>query len=111
MRWHLSPTHGGQAYDIGSDDGANIALVYGPKDGGPADFLTNARKIAAAHEMHAAAKEMLAADDAMLAFILAARPATLGEEEWQRQHKARSERRLNAITALQAAVSKADGRS
>lgn len=46
--WHLSPTHNGQAYDIGADDGANIALVYGPKDGGPADFLAKARLIAAA---------------------------------------------------------------
>lgn len=49
--WHISPTHGGQAYDIGADDGSNIALVYGPKDGGPADFLRVARLIAAAPDL------------------------------------------------------------
>jgi hypothetical protein len=46
-KWHASPTHNGQAYDIGADDGANIALVYGPKDGGREDFARVARTIAA----------------------------------------------------------------
>lgn len=58
-QWHLSPTRLGQAYDIGSADGANIALVYGPADGGPPDFLRNASLIAAAPAMVGALYEAL----------------------------------------------------
>lgn len=67
----------------------------------------HAALIAAAPEMCDAIKEKLAADDAMLAFILNARPSELGEEEWDRQHKSRSERGRAATAALRAALSKA----
>jgi|GEM_PF-3090410 len=31
MPWHVAPTHGGKDFDIGAEDGANIALVYGDR--------------------------------------------------------------------------------
>ena len=49
-------------------------------------------------------REMLAADDAMLAFLLAAEPKSMGEGEWQRLHAARSERRRAATDAARAAI-------
>jgi hypothetical protein len=86
MRWHLSPTHLGQAYDIGSDDGANIALVYGPKDGGPPDFLLVARLIVAVPDM----LETLKTAERMIA------------REWPHGQ---------ALIDIRAAIAKAEGRS
>ena len=31
MTWHVAHTHGGKDFDIGAEDGANIALVYGDR--------------------------------------------------------------------------------
>lgn len=52
--WHTSSTHSGAAYDIGAANGANIALVSGPKENGADEFKANARLIAAAPELLAA---------------------------------------------------------
>ncbi len=52
--WHISATHNGAAYDIGAEDGGNIALVYGPEHGGPDDFRANALKMAACRELYEA---------------------------------------------------------
>ena len=90
-------------------------FITGTEDGGPDICLVgngprgpeNARLIAAAPEMRDAIKEKLASDDAMLAFILNARPSELGEEEWGRQHKNRCDRGRAATQALRAALSKA----
>lgn len=49
--------------------------------------------------------ELLAADDAMAAFIIAVEPAVLGETEWQQQHRERSARRRKAIASARAALS------
>jgi hypothetical protein len=57
--WHFSSTHSGQAYDIGAADGANIALVYGPKDGGPEDFKDNARVMTVAWDMLGLLQELI----------------------------------------------------
>lgn len=92
-----------------SDD--DLASVYSSDDSTVSisreEAVANARLIAAAPEMRDAIKEKLAADDAMLAFILNARPSELGEEEWDRQHKTRCDRGRAATEALRAALSKA----
>lgn len=49
-------------------------------------------------------REMLAADDAILAFVLAADPKILGEGEWARQHAKCSQRRHAALVAARDAV-------
>lgn len=81
-----------------------IAAVYGPQN---EKNKATAALIAAAPEMRDAIKEKLASDDAMLAFILNARPSELGEEEWGRQHKNRCDRGRAATQALRAALTKA----
>ena len=81
-----------------------IAAVYGPQN---EKNKATAALIAAAPEMRDAIKERLASDDAMLAFILNARPSELGEEEWGRQHKNRCDRGRAATQALRAALTKA----
>ena len=53
-RWHYAPTLAGNPrgrmhYDIGGDDGSNVALVY-PSEDGIKDTLRKARLIAAAPE-------------------------------------------------------------
>lgn len=55
--------------------------------------------------MREALGELLAADDAMAAFIIAVEPAVLGETEWAQQHHERSARRRKAIAKARAALS------
>jgi hypothetical protein len=49
--WHTSPTHNGAAFDIGADNGANVALVKGPEGNGADEYRANARLIAAAPDL------------------------------------------------------------
>lgn len=49
-------------------------------------------------------RELLSADDAMMAFLCGADPRALGEGEWQRQHEMRSKRRRAATDAARAAI-------
>src|SRR5690348_50550 len=78
-----------------------------PLDEALARFSDIANRIADERNgLAAALKEMLAADDAMSAFIIAADPAKLGEKEWNRQHTERSARRRRATEAARAAVAK-----
>lgn len=60
---------------------------------------------AAVRGMREALSELLAADDAMAAFIIAAEPSVLGEAEWAQQHRERSARRRRAIAKARAALS------
>ena len=61
--WHKSKTHLGKAYDIGADNGANVALVYGPAEGGPGEFETNADLFIAAPDLLEALKLWKASDE------------------------------------------------
>ena len=51
--WHYSSTHEGKAFDIGAEDGSNVAVVYADLfvDGALVEARANARLIAAAPEM------------------------------------------------------------
>ena len=54
VKWHCAPTlagnpNGRRHYDIGGDDGSNVALVY-PSEDGDEDTLRKARLIADAPE-------------------------------------------------------------
>ena len=60
------------------------------------------------HVLRAVIREQLAADDAMMAFILVANPKMLGEDEWKRQHADLSARRSAATSACRAAVAGRD---
>lgn len=55
--------------------------------------------------------ELLAADDAMSAFLIGADLSKIGREEWGRQHAERSVRRKAALDAARAIVAKAESRS
>lgn len=57
-----------------------------------------------AEQLEEALRELLAADDALSAFLIAANPADLGEGEWQKQHNERAVRRFKAIRAARAAL-------
>lgn len=57
--WHKSKTHLGKAYDIGADNGANIALVYGPGDGGPDEGEANADLFVASERVLAALRRLV----------------------------------------------------
>jgi hypothetical protein len=54
--WHVSSTHLAAAYDIGAENGANIARVSGPTENGAEEFRANARLIAAAPDLYEALK-------------------------------------------------------
>ncbi len=56
--WHLSPTCLGAAFDIGAEDGSNVALVSGPQRNGAEEFHANALLIAAAPDMLKALKTL-----------------------------------------------------
>ncbi len=62
--------------------------------------------------MLAALKALVAADDAMMAFLLTADPDEIGEEAWAAQHKERADRKLKAtlmaIAEIEAAELRAD---
>lgn len=60
--WHATSTKNGSAFDIGAADGANIALVHGPGNGGEQEFAANARLIAAALDLVLALRGILAND-------------------------------------------------
>jgi len=51
------------------------------------------------NQLTAALRELLAADDAMTAFLFAADPQKVGEEEWDRQRNERSQRKRKATMA------------
>ncbi len=57
--WHTSPTHQGQAYDIGATNNDNVALVPGPSENGSDNFQANARLIAAAPDLLAALEGLM----------------------------------------------------
>lgn len=54
--WHASSTMRGRAFDIGAADGSNVALVFGPEEGGPDDLPATASLIAAAPDLLEALK-------------------------------------------------------
>lgn len=88
-------------------EGNEVASMHGDYDTEYEGMAARAELIAAAPEMRAAIKEKLAADDAMLAFILNATLTELGEEEWQRQHKVRAARGRAATDGMLAALARA----
>lgn len=55
-----------------------------------------------------AAKDVLAAQDAMLHFIVEVNPKIVGEKSWSDQHRRHSNRQNAAMQALIAAVQKAE---
>lgn len=63
---------------------------------------------AAASQMLRALRELMAADDAMVAFLLAADPKKIGEEEWDAQHRERGARKRKAINEARAAIAAAE---
>lgn len=63
--------------------------------------------LSAAREMGRALAEQIAADDSMLAFLLVADAKQIGEAEWDRQHKERSERKRKALESARAALESA----
>jgi len=93
MRWHASPTRDGQAMNIGAEDGANIATVWGPKYGGAESFREVAQKIAAAPEMYEALKCLMDWVDGWC-------PDFIYDDEWP-----------EAKRRYLAAIAKAEGRS
>jgi hypothetical protein len=68
---------------------------------------TTEQQLAAARAMLAALEEHLAASDALTAFLLAADPKVVGEQEWRVGHAQRSLRRNNSITAARDAIAAA----
>lgn len=54
--------------------------------------------------MVAVLRELLAADDALMAFVIGASPKLLGEMEWRDQKSERSTRRRKALAAARAAL-------
>jgi len=51
-----------------------------------------------------ALRDLISADDAMLAFLLAVTSQELGEPEWDRQHKERSQQKRSATLAALALI-------
>ena len=54
--------------------------------------------------LRAALRDLISADDAMLAFLLAVTSQELGEPEWDRQHKERSQQKRSATLAALALI-------
>lgn len=52
-------------------------------------------------------REMLAAHDAMAAFVIGCDPAKVGEAQWDTMHKERAERRRRADEAAREAITRA----
>jgi len=93
-KWHWSYTHSGAAIDIGATDGANIAIVHGPKEGGSNDFECHARLIAAAPLMLDALEKC---DRAIDGSLRGAGQSTAGWMAGRRQM-------ANALTEARAAI-------
>ena len=94
--WHSSPTCLGAAFDIGAEDGSNIAFVSGPDCNGAEEFRANALLIAAAPDMLGALK---AAEE--LADVMEHLTACRSDDEWV----------WAAQSKIKAAISKAEGTS
>lgn len=105
--WRVHLTDETLVIDVNGDE---VASMHGDYDSEYEMMAARAELVAAAPEMRAAIKEKLAADDAMLAFVLNASPSALGDEEWDRQHKTRAERGRAATAGLIAAIAKAEGK-
>lgn len=88
---------------------AEAAKTYGSEEAAKASVARLRSKTLSmvdAHLLAAALREKLAADDALTAFLLSADHLRIGEAEWDRQHKERSERRRLATLASRAALAK-----
>lgn len=97
LDWRATPTLHGRAFDIGAADGANIALVHGPGNGGEIEFEANARLIAAAPEILKALTELYRATN-----LRALRGL---------KHVPSMREQQNAMSMASAAIAKAEGRS
>lgn len=104
-----SPYGGPMAADIVERLKAELRAVYIEGDHlrpiieDAADTIERLR--ASNERMREALGKLLAADDAMLAFLLVADAKQIGEAEWDRQHKERSDRKRRALEAARSALS------
>ncbi len=80
--WHTSSTHLGAAIDIGAANGANVALVSGPKENGADEYVANADMIADAgtvfHETGLTPRQLAEQRDKLLAALGSLRLLTFG---------------------------------
>lgn len=56
--WFMSPTHMGKAWDIGAEDGSNIALVHSEAEQGSWESVNNAILICAAPDLLEALRDL-----------------------------------------------------